>query len=186
MLDNRITLALEQLMLHPQYRELAEAIRAGMPTALTDQHDAATRDTTHVYAAIAEQLGGSVNGRTVAETPAWIRLGVIEAWVGYCSGRAATCIHAPSAERPTPVFAAAWKPGLVVCGQCIRLTSPRAGSLKDRTCDGCGHECAGVDAGDPIYPSGAQMGSLIFQFGVCTSCRDDAEALPVPSRKATR
>lgn len=169
----QFTLALEQLMLHPQYRQLADAIRASIPTATADQHDAANRDTSHVYTAIAEHLGGTINGRTADQTPAWIRLGVIDAWIGYCAGTGTTCMHAPTVERPTPVFAAAWKPGLIVCGPCIHLMTPRPGSLADRTCDGCGHECLGVDADDPIYPSGAQMGSLIYQFGVCTSCRDD-------------
>lgn len=161
--------------LHPQYQQFAEAVNATMPTNVSDQHGAANRDTDTIRALLADHIGG-MSERAVGQVPAWLRLGALDAWIGYCSGSSATCMHNPNIDSPAPVFTAAWKPGLVVCGPCIHLMMPRPNSLADRTCDGCGHECLGVEVGDPIHPSVSQIGSLIFQFGVCASCRDDVDS----------
>lgn len=71
------------------------------------------------------------------------------------------------------MYAAAWRPGLVVCAACLVLLTLPARSVATRTCDGCGHVCAGVDAGDPIHPCAVGFGSLIYRFGVCGGCRPD-------------
>lgn len=45
--------------------------------------------------------------------------------------------HNPSFWRPQPVYGCAWKPGLVVCTDCLYLTFA-ATMAEDRTCYGCG------------------------------------------------
>ncbi|MER7280488.1 hypothetical protein ABT369_39225 [Dactylosporangium sp. NPDC000244] len=174
MLDTRITLAMEQLFLHPDFPKLAEHVHKLLPVDAADQHGAANRHTRELASAIGDHLNSTrIEGGPDA-VPGWLRLGVIEAWIGHCSGTADTCRHSPAIGSPQPVLAAAWRPGVIVCGRCTHLLPPVRNSVQDRTCDGCGHECAGVDADDPIYPSVVQLGSLIFQFGMCDSCRLDA------------
>jgi hypothetical protein len=88
-------------------------------------------------------------------------------------------MHAPTNHNPQPVCACAWKPGLVVCTYCIPMPkatyrcSKRSATL-DRTRDCCGHICAGVDAGDAIYPVTVWLGALAYQAGTCRDCRSDA------------
>ncbi len=174
--DTRFTLAMEQMLLHPQFAELAQHCSAILGTAVADQHGAANHDARH----LADQLGNHFDGTQIGggpdKVPGWRRLGVIETWIGHCSGTADTGRHNPNIRSPQPVVAAAWKPGLIACGACVQILAPRRNSVEDRTCDACGHECAGCDADDPIYPSVVQFGSLIYQFGVCTSCRNDTLA----------
>lgn len=165
------TLALEQLLLHPELAKIADYVRAAMPTALRDQADAAA---THAHAGlnvISEVIGGGVVGLPTAEVPDWLRLGTIDAFVAHCLGTAATCLHNPDPMRPQPVVAAAWKPGYVVCARCIHLLALPRGGKADRTCDVCGRVCGGIEVDDGIYPSTVQLGPLLYQFGVCRECR---------------
>ena len=78
-------------------------------------------------------------------------------------------MHAPTHRRPEPVFSAAWRPGLVVCTQCLHLLGVTG--VADRTCDRCGHVCDGIEAGDPIYSGTVFVGELGYQFGTCGDCR---------------
>jgi hypothetical protein len=102
--------------------------------------------------------------------PEWVRLGMYDVLIRWSEGRALTCSHQPSIDRPQPVYAAAWKPGVVVCGQCQPML--RVIGLADRTCDGCGHECMGMPD-DGILPVSAFTGALAYQVGVCVSCEDE-------------
>lgn len=170
------TLLLERLMLDPSYPEIVEELRALLPAHVVDQADAANADAYRTTLGLAALLGGQedVHGAAAGDVPGWLRLNVIDAYVGYVSGRADTCRHNPDPSRPEPVLAAAWRPGLISCRGCVFLFATVQGSTMDRTCDGCGRVCAGVDAGDPIYPSMVQLGPVIFQYGACAGCHQEA------------
>jgi hypothetical protein len=174
------TLALEALMLDPAYDEIVQRMRVLTPTAALDQADAATADALSTVTAAARHLGADgVRGALPRDIPDWLRLGVLDAFAGYLTGRADTCRHSPIASSPAPVFAAAWRPGVLSCQACcgyvFRL---RAHSDRDATCDSCGHRCAGVDAEDPIFPSLVQLGPLVYQYGTCTDCKPLTVAAP--------
>lgn len=169
------TLLVDRLMLHPDFAEIAERLADTLPTWYRDQLGAAT---TQAHAGL-QALGSRMNagppvGLATQDVPGWLRLGVIDAMVGYLGSTAATCLHNPAADRPEPVVAAAWRPGHIVCVRCVHLLVLPRSSAANRRCDGCGHECAGPDIGDPIYPGATRLGSLLYQFGVCGSCRPDA------------
>jgi len=166
-------LAFERLLLHPRAVELVEQFRALAPAGFVDQADAATAEALRLMAGAGAAVLGAdeVEGVAVEETPEWLRLGLLDAFAGWVTGQAATCRHQPAAERPRPVLAAAWKPGLVVCQACAHLTALPRGRARDRTCDACGRECAGLDHGDGIYPGLAQIGPLVYQYGTCGDCR---------------
>ena len=66
----------------------------------------------------------------------------------------------PNPDRPEPVFAAAWKPGLIVCALCTPLL--KLVGEADKTCDGCGHACAGVDVGDGICTVTVMLSALSY------------------------
>jgi hypothetical protein len=78
-------------------------------------------------------------------------------------------MHNPDPNKPQPLFAALWRPLLVVCERCTHLLSLRPGSEADRTCDGCGRVF------DGIYPGMGSYGPLSFQYGVCAGCRWEPE-----------
>jgi hypothetical protein len=117
---------------------------------------------------------GSVNGVPAAEVDEWIRFELLDTFITWAEGRGRTCTHAPDHRRPEPVFSAAWKPHLVVCARCMHLLDA-VGDM-DKTCDRCGHICAGVDTDDPIYTSTVWFGALAHMFGTCESCRPDLGA----------
>ena len=165
------TLALEALMMHPRYAELAERLRAGLPSHLVDQADAAAGHTDDIVAALTGLLGGRAGATAPAQLEGWLRLGVIDAWLDYATGRAATCRHNPTARRPQPVLAAAWRPGLITCVGCAHLFTLPRNTDADRTCDCCGRVVAGSEAEDPMWPSLIQCGPLVFQYGTCTDCK---------------
>lgn len=172
-IDTRLTLAMEELILDPRYAEMAHACQQLLPTAVRDQHAAANLHARRVGDQIGKHLESTMLTPEAHQIPGWLRLGLIEAWVGHCSGSASTCRHMPSIDSPQPVTAAAWRPGLIVCVYCVFLLMPVSGSVMDKTCDGCGHICEGVDRNDPIHPSTISFGSLIYQFGICGDCRID-------------
>jgi hypothetical protein len=185
------TLLLEKLMLHPAYDQIVREIRASTPTGAVDQADAATNDALSTMSAMADHLGADgVRGALPKDIPDWLRLTVLDAFVGYLTGRADTCRHNPTATSPAPVFAAAWRPGLLSCQACCAFVFRLATrSDSDATCDCCGHRCAGVEAGDPIYPALVQLGPLIVQYGACSDCKPPTVAAPTtvePQRSRPR
>lgn len=103
----------------------------------------------------------------VAAVPGWLRLSALDAIASYLNGRAHTCPHLPR----LPVVAAAWRPGVAVCLQCMPVFHV-ADATVNATCDGCGHVCAGLPD-DPITPGIAQVGQLVFLYGVCRDCQRD-------------
>ncbi|MDN5751364.1 MAG: hypothetical protein L0H64_23170, partial [Pseudonocardia sp.] len=89
---------------------------------------------------------------------------------GWAIGTADTCTHQPHPDRPQPVHAAAWRPGLIACSRCPHLLALARHDVRDRTCDGCGHQCAGPDHGDGIRPVMIAAGALSYAVGVCRDC----------------
>ncbi|MET7705450.1 hypothetical protein [Micromonospora sp. NPDC005413] len=167
------TLALERLMLHPAYEQFVEQLRAVAPVGHVDQLDAATSDALRLMTDTGRAILGTsqAHGADAADIPSWLRLGLLDTLTGWADGRASTCRHQPTPDRPQPVIAAAWKPGLVTCPGCVYLTALPRNSVRDRTCDACGRECAGPQHGDGIYPGMVQLGPLIYQYGTCGDCR---------------
>ncbi|AYF31475.1 hypothetical protein CSH63_29320 [Micromonospora tulbaghiae] len=165
------TLAIEALMLHPRYAELAAKLRALAPVDLIDQADTATDRAGTLMAAGAAILGADgVHPANPAAIPGWLRLGVLDTLTTWATGNGRTCAHNPTPDRPQPVLAAAWKPGLVTCLPCVRLFTLPRGSNLERVCDACGHQCTELDGGDGIYPAMVQLGPLVYQYGVCARC----------------
>ncbi|MGC5329784.1 hypothetical protein [Micromonospora sp. DT62] len=165
-------LALEQLMLHPRYHQLVDAIRAATPAGLVDQADAATRDALRFMTAAARHANAdSAHPTAAADVPDWVRLGLLDTLTAWADGRVSTCRHQPTPDRPQPVLAAAWKPNLLVCAACAHLLALPRNSDRDRTCDACGHQCTGPEHADGIYPGMVQLGPLIYQYGTCAGCR---------------
>ncbi len=163
-----LALALDELLTHmapAQARALAEWAEHDAPPAVRahwDQNAAASRDALALLDAEAVLLGGT--GRISAphgDVPGWVRLGA-------------------SAARPEPVYAAAWRPGLVACIACLHLLELPRGSAASRTCDSCGRVTTGVEHGDGIHPCRVQYGPLTLAFGTCGDC------LPAIARTATQ
>lgn len=162
---------LDELLCRPELAPLVEKMRARTPQWFIDQADAAARDTVRGADALAESYGTAPGRILPADLPDWLRLGMLQTVAEWITGSARTCLHNPDAWHPQPVAAAAWKPGLIVCAPCGFLLSVGHGTVRDRTCDGCGHVCAGVDKGDPIYPSAVTYGPVTYMVGTCTPCR---------------
>lgn len=169
-------LAFDELIQRPDIADVLMEMRSIVERSgygwLLDQHDAAARDVYTRTMRITEQLGLDTMNRTPSEHPDWVRLGLLTALVTWCAGKADTCTHNPSPRQPQPVGSAAWKPGLVVCGACIRLLRIPRNSAKDRTCDACGTVVTGdVDKGEGIWPVQIVHGAFVYLAGVCRDCR---------------
>jgi hypothetical protein len=149
-------------------------LRASMPAGIMAQADQAN-------AAQAQSIGWTIHDEDdrVGYVPPtavdeWLRLGLLDTVVGWVDGRGRTCMHSPHHTRPQPVFAAAWRPNLVVCAHCLHLLDVTGPA--DRICDCCGHLCDGIDADDPIYTGTVWLGELAYEFGTCGDCRPDLGA----------
>ncbi|GGR78514.1 hypothetical protein GCM10010169_23360 [Micromonospora fulviviridis] len=168
-------LALERLMLHPSYDRFVQRARQIAPVALLDQADAAATDAHRIIADVAVRLSDNpARPTTAGDLPGWLRLSLLDTLTAFADGWATTCRHNPAADRPSPVVGAAWKPHMVVCPTCVHLLSLRHDAAADAVCDGCGHQCAGPEHGDGIYPGMVQLGPLLYQYGTCGGCRPDA------------
>lgn len=172
-------LALESLMLHPDYDRFIAQVRQATPVALVDQLDAATTHATVVATTVAGRAGGyDIGAATAGDLPGWLRLGLLDALTQWADGKASTCRHSPDPDRPEPVLAAAWKPGLITCVRCAHLWS--LGREANLTCDCCGRVCP--TDGDGVYPGVTQFGSLLFQYGTCVDCRPSIASATGPLR----
>lgn len=174
---SRIALTLDRLLAQPEGRAWLKAARGRVPAWLRDQDDAATAEAVRFLEVAAKVLDTSVDDSTISELPGWVRLGVLHTYAAWQTSEGTTCMHAPHPARPEPVFAVAWRPGLVACRRCIHLTALRPGSVPDRTCDGCGHVAAGLEQGEGIHPCQVQYGPMVFGFGACAPCHTEALAV---------
>lgn len=145
--------------------EQASALRAALPDAWIDQAEAAARDArTHARAI----PGAICADAPVSRSPQWLRLGAFETLLAWAADRGRTCMHSPDARRPEPVFAAAWKPRLVVCSNCRDLL--RLPRNLDSLCDCCGRDCRQSDGLGLISPIAMVYGELFYHAGVCNDC----------------
>jgi len=177
------TLALDALLTDPRFPEIAAELEAWIPQSLADQYAAAGQHTGAIRDLAADAIGADParsGWMRTRDIPEWIRLGALDALMGWYTGKADTCRHSPSPDHPQPINAAAWKPGLIVCLQCTHLLKCRPGSLEERTCDGCGHECTGPENDDGVWPGLTQAGVLLYEYGVCSDCKG---SLPEPAAR---
>lgn len=133
-------------------------------TPLGDQVESATREQGATHDAVAAILGARNLDVGRSDVPDWQRLLIVDALLGFIQGTASTCVHDPSLRRPEPLYAAAWRPGVVGCKHCLHLFRLKPGSIRDRTCDGCGQVV------DKIHPQMLTRGPLSLMFGTCDDC----------------
>lgn len=171
-----LALAMDELLarLTP---EMAEQIGTLSPVGLRDQLRAASDDARRLvtgihFAANPDAGEDSVRMLPTAEVIDWMRLGLLHTLVRWSMGQASTCMHSPRMDRPQPVFAAAWRPGLVVCEQCLHLF--HLAGVRDSTCDGCGYVCKGLEHDDGIWPLTVTLGAMVYQAGACKDCHEVA------------
>ena len=127
-----------------------------------DQYDAAADEVVAAVTAYKTRIDG-VN----AAVPDWVEVSGLETLARWAFGAGTTCIHDPGPRKPRPVYACAWRPGLVACADCV----PRLFRLRgdaDRRCDQCGSISA-----DGVFSAAAVFGALTFFFGLCPGCRDE-------------
>jgi hypothetical protein len=125
-------------------------------TAMKDQMQAALRDADRVRRVLAEHMG--TEGREV-QMPPWVCRQFETLVEMSANGKARVCPHLTS---PQPAFAAAWRPGVLVCGRCVDSIAARG--IENYTCDRCGRYAS------PISANLAARGLVSFQFGLCRSC----------------
>jgi hypothetical protein len=173
----RSAVLLDELLTDPEaFAVFAEWAAEHASPGLLDQLQAAADDTHAVMAAESRTLGGTgLIHAPHAAVPQWIWLNLLLAYATWAAGTGSTCMHSPHVSRPQPVFAAAWKPGLVVCAACVHVLALPRGSAGDRRCDGCGRVTTGPENGDGIHPGRAQYGPLLLAYGTCRNCLPTAD-----------
>ncbi|CAN5578122.1 hypothetical protein BH09ACT7_BH09ACT7_16110 [soil metagenome] len=139
---------------------LAQAIHEALPVDFRDQLTAAARSAREIIE-YTEGAGHEVGAASVA---AWLRLGALDALVGWLTNVGSTCLHSPNPVQPQPLWSAAWKPNLVVCTRCLELLRVRGRA--DRLCDCCGTDTLGVG----ISTVTVVLGALVYQAGACAGC----------------
>jgi len=141
--------------------DISAAIREAMPVSLRDQIASAARDSRGI-AGIA--LGNEGQAVTASEVAPWLRLSALSELVSWFQGSESTCTHDPNPARPQSVWAAAWRPNLIVCGSCVHLLgSTRA---TDKNCDCCGRDTTGENALEVI----TLVGALAYLAFSCREC----------------
>ncbi|WP_045740834.1 hypothetical protein [Actinoplanes rectilineatus] len=165
------TVIFDELLNDPRLAAFAAEARNALPTWFTDQQQAAGDEIRRLGEAASTLQGAPLTPLAPQDLPDWIRLSLIDALVWWLLDTATTCRHSPSPYSPKPVFAVAWKPGLIVCAACTGLLYPPRNSIASATCDGCGHVCAGPATDDGIYTASVILGLLWFDVGLCTDCR---------------
>lgn len=166
-----LALAFDDLLTDPRLGSVVDEMRAALPAWLGDQFDAAADDTMTITRAMGQRLDGAKEGFLPATAvPDWLRLSLLSTLTDWILGKGETCRHNPHSDTPQPLLAAAWRPGLVACTECVHLFRLVPGSDKEATCDGCGHRCTGPDNDDGIHPAVIRCGLMVFQYGACRSC----------------
>lgn len=173
---NRTVLALDKFLTDPPSASALTEIRAlwdKVPVGYRDQLDAAITETRSLTDS--QLASGLVDGHLLPPQghPDWLRRGALDALVTWLVRSGSGCEHVSPPCSPQPVFAAAWRPRLMVCQRCVGLLAV-SDDEADRTCDGCGKV---VDPGreERMHPGALELGELRYHFGVCAGCRYWAE-----------
>lgn len=119
-------------------------------------------------------MGDAYGGASPTEVPMWIRLGLLSAATAWAAGKTRTCMHSPSPDGPVPGWAAAWKPGLVVCPACLHMLAT-GGGVEEYRCDGCGRISLPEDGG--VRVASLSTGALTYRFGACPDCWTEFDAV---------
>lgn len=162
----QMTLLLDRLVggMTPEQRRRAQA---AIPVGLRDQLHAAATHNQATVGRTATARNGERFELNHNQVPEWIRLSVSETLGRFVFGKADVCTHDLQPSRPQPLVMAAWRPGLVACQHCTHLFDLPAGSVADRTCDGCGRV---FDEG--LFPAMFVVGPITFLAGLCGDCSD--------------
>ena len=143
-------------------RQAADVLAPGM----LDQVDAARDEAALLVASLA-----AGRAPVMVEAPEWLVLLVAEAFLAYVTGLAETCPCVPSPERPAPVHAAAWRPGVIACASHGAYLFALRGEAA-RTCDRCGTVAA------EVFTDAIVAGPVTFQVGLCPDCQADLRRTP--------
>lgn len=152
-----------------------QKLKEGRDQAYQDQLETAARKARRIEE---KQLGHKTRSVPRKGLVDWVRLGMYDALAQWFFGRSKTCMHMPNPQFPQPVFAAAWKPGIVVCGRPSCMNLLVVTGVANKTCDGCGHICEGLPD-DGITPVTSFVGSLGYQVGVCNDCHAEMKRAEV-------
>jgi hypothetical protein len=158
--DGRIVLAIDDLLEHaPRHllQAVADNFRDRYPAAV-DQMIAATAEQRRVIENVHRKRKVRATTNVV---PDWLRLPALQTLLTFADGQAETCQHAHP-DKPQPIYAAAWRPGLVTCGHCTHLF--RLSGPADHVCDRCGQH------DDTMHQLHLTHGALVYMAGVCTPC----------------
>jgi hypothetical protein len=165
-----VALAVADALRDPRFQAtLTRLAHTAAPPGAADQMAAAAAHSLQLTAAAFASDGAHHREVDVEDVPEWLWLPLVAEVLGLVAGTGRTCVHA-CPHRPAPYFAAAWRPGLVVCHTCLHLLHLRPGSAADRRCDRCGHVCAGPQLGDGIHPGTIHYGPLAYTYGLCGPC----------------
>ena len=146
----------------------AEWVR-GLPSVPggRDQVEASLSETRRGWDRLSAVLGVDSDN----DGPEWLRLAALDAMLGWMEGESRTCMHSPVPDRPQPILAAAWKPGLIACIRCPHLL--KENPLSNHVCDGCGrdfHPDKGREGIDLVF---VKFSHLTYTAGACESCRNE-------------
>lgn len=103
-----------------------------------------------------------------ADTPPWLRRGMLRAIVVWMGRSGETCLHAADRSTVQPISLAAWNPLRATCTACTATLAVERGSVADRTCDGCGTV---TDGERGMYPGTLVFGPFTYFYGTCAACR---------------
>lgn len=132
------------------------------PTALADQLKAASADAHNRL-----RRAGRLPRLTFTEdppVPPWLHELFQRHADALTGGRGRVCPHIGPAPRVVCAFA--WTPGLLTCPGCRHLATPD--QAEDNTCDRCRL------AADRLWPGIAQLGPILFAYGLCDTCHTTA------------
>lgn len=174
--DARLGAALADYLHHADESDLAQlraVSLAGLSPGQRDQIEAAEREGHDLVTRVGALLGHRGGEVALAAVPFAVFAPLLETLSAWTGGRAQTCLHNPVAAHPQPVYAAAWRPGLVTCAGCQHLFHLASRSDAAHRCDLCGV----VDRGG-MTAHGVQYGVITFWVGTCTGCRLSREVSP--------
>jgi hypothetical protein len=150
---------------------LAASIRSRAPIALMDQAGAAADQVERGMKALAAQRPADAAPQP-GGVPDWVMVSGLETLSRYALGLGSTCMHNPDPLKPRPVYACAWRPGVVACADCAPRLFRLVGEA-DKRCDQCGA------ISDRVNTALAPFGLLTFLFGLCAGCFGDLDAAGV-------
>jgi hypothetical protein len=146
-------------------------------SALLDQAEAATGETTRIMAVLARLEETTV--RHVVPGP--IHQAILAKFTARALAGQMTLCPDLSYDAPAPSFWCAWAPGRIRCSRCAESASRRIhGTREDRRCDHCRKIRASIHRGAMELPSvvvdlpirARCVPPVIVLFGLCPACHN--------------